>query len=93
VRNGRDGTGGTVPSVEPNRRLVAASLANTAYLLVYYAALVRTSVSVVTPVLGSSTVLVVAGAAVFLQDDEAVTWRLVGAAVVVVAGITVVLRA
>lgn len=65
-RNGRDGTGGILPSVVLNRWLVAASLANTVYLLAYYAALVRTPVSVVTPVLGSSTVLVVAGAALFL---------------------------
>ena len=80
-------------SIELNRWLVAASLANTIYLLTYYAALVRAPVSLVTPILGSSTVLVVAGAAAFLQDDEAVTWRLAGAAVVVALGITVVLRA
>lgn len=84
---------GVVPSIEFDRWLVVASLANTAYLLAYYAALARTPVSVVAPVLGTSTVLVVAGAAAFLRDDERVTWRLAGAALVVVLGITLVLRA
>lgn len=83
---------GIVPSVDLNRWLVVASLANTGYLLAYYASLARAPVSVVTPVLGTSTVLVVAGAAAFLQDDERVTWRLAGAAVVVVLGIALVLQ-
>lgn len=85
--------GGYVPSVALNRWILVASLANTAYLLSYYAALARTPVTVVTPVLGTSTLLVVAGAAVFLQDDERVTWRLGTAALVVVLGIVIVVRA
>lgn len=84
---------GLVPSVDVNRYLVVASLANTAYLLAYYAALSRAPVSVVTPVIGTSTVLVVAGAALFLQDDERVTGRLAVAALVVALGIALVLRA
>lgn len=82
-----------VAPVDLNRWLVVASLANTVYLLSYYAALTRTPVTVVTPVLGTSTLLVVAGAAVFLQDDERVTRRLVAAALVVALGIGLVVRA
>lgn len=83
---------GVVPTVDVNRWLVVASLANTAYLLSYYAALVRTSVSVVTPVLGTSTLLVVVGSRVFLGDDERVTWKLVVAALVVVTGVIFVVQ-
>lgn len=86
----RDARGGLVPSTPPNRWLVAASLANTTYLLSYYAALSRAPVSVVTPVLGISTLLVVAGAAAFLRGDERVTWTLGAGALLVVAGIGVV---
>ena len=48
---------------------------------------------VVTPVLGTSTLIVVAGAAVFLQDVERVMWKLAGAALVVVSGIVLVVQA
>ena len=88
----RGDTGVGVPSIDLNRWLVVASLANTVYLLAYYAALTRAPVSVVAPVLGTSTVLVVAGSAAFLQDDERVTWRLAGATLLVVLGVTLVLR-
>lgn len=84
---------GLVPSVAANRWILVASLANSAYLLAYYAALARTPVAVVTPVLGTSTLLVVAGAAAFLQDDERVTWRLGAAALVVVTGVAIVVGA
>lgn len=84
---------GAVPSIDVNRWILTASLANTAYLLSYYAALVRTPVSVVTPVLGTSTLLVIGGAAVFLRGDERVTWKLAGAALVVASGIALVVRA
>lgn len=77
-------------SLNTNRWLVIAAVANTGYLLAYYAALVRAPVSVVTPVLGSSTLFVVAGAAVFMQREERVTFRLVGAAVLVVIGVVLV---
>ena len=84
---------GRVPSVAVNRWLIVASVANTVYLSAYYAALARTPVAVVTPVLGTSTLLVVAGAAIFLQADERVTWKLGGATAVVVAGILLVVQA
>lgn len=48
-----------MPSVAVNRWILVAGLANTAYLLSDYAALARTPVTVVTPVLGTSTLLVV----------------------------------
>jgi drug/metabolite transporter (DMT)-like permease len=73
-----------------NRALVAAGVANTAYLISFYAALDRIPVTVVTPITGVSTVLVVAGAAVFLQRDERVTWRLGLAALLAVAGVVLV---
>lgn len=84
---------GFAPAIGLNRWLVIAGVANTAYLLCYYAALARTPVVVVTPVLGISTLLVVAAAAVFLRDDERVTWQLAVASLVVVAGIVFVVRA
>lgn len=90
VRGDRD----TVwPTGGLDRWLVTAGLANTAYLLAYYAALARTPVAVVTPVLGTSTLLVVAAAAVFLQDDERVTWTLGAATLVVVLGIALIVAA
>lgn len=88
-----DGRDALVPSIDVNHWVIVASLANTAYLLSYYMALARTPVSVVTPVLGTSTLLVVAGAAVFLQHDEHVTWKLGGAAIVVVIGTLLVVGA
>ncbi|TQQ82762.1 hypothetical protein EGH24_04790 [Halonotius terrestris] len=84
-------TGG-FESLQVTRWLLVASVANTVYLLAYYAALARIDVAVVTPVLGLSTLFVVAGAAVFLQGDERVTWRLVGATVIVVAGVVLVVQ-
>jgi drug/metabolite transporter (DMT)-like permease len=83
---------GRWPTISANRWLVAASVANTAYLLSYYAALARTPVSVVTPILGASTLFVVVGAALFLQRDERVTWRLGAAATLVVAGVVFVVQ-
>lgn len=79
-------------SIGVNRWLVAASVANTAYLLSYYAALARTPVAVVTPVLGASTLFVVGGAALFLQREERVTWRLAGGAVLVLIGVVLVVQ-
>lgn len=83
---------GTLVPMRASRWLVVAAVANTAYLLAYYAALARAPVTVVTPVLGASTLFVVVGAAGFLQRDERVTWRLVGAAVVVVLGVAFVVQ-
>jgi uncharacterized membrane protein len=73
-----------------NRALVAAGVANTTYLISFYAALDRIPVTVVTPITGVSTVLVVAGAAAFLQRDERVTWRLGVAALLAVGGVVLV---
>ncbi|QLC33096.1 DMT family transporter [Halarchaeum sp. CBA1220] len=75
-----------------NRWLLGASVANTGYLVTYYAALDRAPVAVVTPLLGVSTLFVVVGAAVLLRRDERVTWRLGVAAVLVVAGAALVVR-
>ncbi|MBP2251223.1 drug/metabolite transporter (DMT)-like permease [Halarchaeum solikamskense] len=83
---------GTAWRPRANRWLLAASVANTAYLGAYYAALGRAPVAVVTPLLGVSTLFVVAGAALFLQREERVTPRLGVAAVLVVAGAALVVR-
>lgn len=81
---------GRRPSIRPNRWLLMAAVANTAYLASYYAALARAPVTVVMPILGSSTLFVVGGAAVFLQADERVTWRLTAAALLVVLGVVLI---
>lgn len=78
------------PSVSIDRWVVLAGLANTGYLLAYYAALALTPVIVVTPIMSLSTLFVVGGAVAVLRDDEGVTPRLVGAAVVVVLGAVMV---
>lgn len=52
----------------------------------------RTSVAVVTPVLGVSTLFVVAGAAVLLQREERVPSRFGTAAVLVAVGVAFVVR-
>lgn len=83
---------GRLPSVGGNRWLAVAGVANTTYLLAYFGALARLPVAVATPVLGVSTLFVVAGAALFLQHDEQVTWRLAGASAVVVAGVSIVVQ-
>jgi drug/metabolite transporter (DMT)-like permease len=49
-------------------------------------------VAVVAPLLGVSTLFVVAGAGLFLQREERVTWRLGAAAVLVVAGAVLVVQ-
>lgn len=74
------------PPKSVDRWMVLAGLGNTVYLLAYYAALARAPVVVVTPVMGLSTLFVVAGAATFLPESEGVTRRLVAAAAVVVLG-------
>lgn len=75
-----------------NRWLLVAGLANTGYLLSYFAALSHTSVAIVTAVMGISTVFVAGGAAIFLQHDERVTWRLIGAAIIVSIGLGLVVQ-
>ncbi|MFC7139604.1 EamA family transporter [Halosimplex aquaticum] len=83
---------GGVQPIGVNRWLVAASVANTVYLLSYYEALARTPVTVVTPVLSTSTLFVIGGAALFLRKDERVTRRLVAGALLVVLGVVFVVR-
>lgn len=89
-RSARDGYR---PSGSVDRWTLLAGLANTVYLLAYYAALARAPVVVVTPVMGLSTLFVVVGAAAFFREDEGVTRRLVAAAAVVVVGAVLVARA
>lgn len=78
-------------SIRPNRWLVLAGVVNTVYLVSYLAALARIPVSVVTPILGASPLLVLVGAAIFIQHEERVTARLALAVVVVVVGVVLVL--
>lgn len=85
--------GGRGLSITLDRWLGLAALANTVYLLAYYAALARIPVSVATPILGTSTLLVVLAAAVFIPEDERVTAKLVAAAAVVLVGVGLVVRA
>ena len=83
---------GAAPDISVNRWLLVASVANTSYLLSYFAALDRIPVSVVTPVLSTSTLFVVLGAALFLQGDERVTRQLAAGAVLVVVGVVFVVQ-
>lgn len=74
----------------PGRRdrwLVLAGVANSVYLLAYYAAVARIPVATAAPLMGSSTLFVVAGAALFFRESERVTRRLAAAAGLVVAGV------
>lgn len=72
------------------RWFVGAGLANTGFLLAYYAALEITPVVLVVPIMQMSPLLVLALSATFLGHLERVTWRLAAAAVVIVVGATVV---
>lgn len=74
------------------RWYVLAGLANTGFLLAYYAGLSISRVGVVVPITQMSPLLVMAASAVFLRKVETVTPRLVaGAVVIVTGGITVTL--
>lgn len=86
----RAARGERTASVAVTRPLLVAGVANTAYLLAYYAALSRARVVVVTPVLATAPLFVVAGAALFLRDAERVTPRLVAGVLLVVAGVLLV---
>lgn len=72
------------------RWYVGAGIANTIFLLAYYAALEVAPVVLVVPVMQTSPLLVLALSAAFLGRLERVTWRLAAAAIVVVAGAIVV---
>lgn len=77
-------------SVAVTGPLLVAGVANTGYLLAYYAALSRARVVVVTPVLATAPLFVVAGAALFLRGTERVTPRLAAGTALVVAGVVLV---
>jgi len=82
---------GTVPRVwelpgDALKWSVVAGLANTGFLLAYYAGLEVSRVGVVVPIMQTSPLIVIAVSAVFLGRLERVTPRLVGAAAVIVAG-------
>lgn len=73
------------------RWFVLAGLANTLFLLGYYTSLSIAPVSVVSPVVATSTLFVVLLSAVFMPSRlERVTWRLVTAATVVVVGVVLI---
>lgn len=72
------------------RWYVAAGVANTLFLLAYYAALEIAPVVLVIPVLQASPLFVIAISLVFLERLERITPRLVLGALVVVAGTVVV---
>ncbi|MCY4730010.1 EamA family transporter [Natronomonas gomsonensis] len=65
---------------------VAAGLANSAFLLSYYAALAVAPVVLVQPVLQTSPLFVILISYVFLQRLERVTWKIVAAAGIVALG-------
>lgn len=74
------------------RWYVIAGLANTGFLIAYYAGLNVSRVGIVVPITQMSPLLVVAASAVFLRGVETVTPRLVsGAGIIVAGGITVTL--
>lgn len=69
---------------------VLAGLANTGFLLAYYAGLNVSRVSIVVPIMQTSPLIVIVLSAIFLRRLERVTPRLVGAATVIVAGAVLV---
>lgn len=73
-------------ATDDGRWIVLAGVANTAFLLFYYAGLAVSNVSVVVPIMQTSPVLVLAASALFLRRIETVTPRLVAAAGIIVAG-------
>ncbi|QLD89134.1 DMT family transporter [Natronomonas salina] len=69
---------------------VAAGLANSAFLLSYYAALAVAPVVLVQPVLQTSPLFVIVISYVFLQRLERVTWKIVVAGAIVALGAALV---
>lgn len=75
----------------PSRWYVAAGVANTSFLLSYYAALRVAPVSIVVPIVQTSPLVVIVLSLLFLPTRlERVTWRLAAGAAVVVAGAVLV---
>lgn len=71
--------------------LLLAGIANTLFILGYYAALGVAPVSIVTPIIITNSLFVVFLSAIFMPDRlERVTWRLAVAAIVVVIGVLVI---
>lgn len=68
------------------RWVVAAGIANTAFLLAYYAGLSVARVSVVVPIMQTSPLLVAGASVLFLRGVERVTVPLVAGSSIVVAG-------
>ena len=67
--------------------LVGAGLANTVFLLGYYAALETEPVATIVPLVQSSPLLVIAISIAFVSDDlERVTWRLTAGALIAMMG-------
>lgn len=83
---------GERPSLRPTRWVALAALANTAYLAAYLMALSRTPVSVVTPIIGASPLLVLLGSVTVDDAGEQITRRLVVGVLVLVSGVALVLR-
>lgn len=65
---------------------LAAGLANTSFMVTYYAALAVSPVVLVVPIIQTSPLFVLLLSFVFIQRLERVTWRLAAGAAVVVAG-------
>ncbi len=84
--------GGRYRPARPTRLALVAGVANTVYLAAYLAALARTPVSLVAPVLGASPLLVLLGSAILTPEDEQVTLRLGAAVAVLVTGVVLVLQ-
>ncbi len=72
------------------RWYVAAGLANTGFMVVYYFALEAAPVALVVPIVQSSPLVVLGVSALFLDRLEDVTWRLTAGALVAVSGAVVV---
>lgn len=69
---------------------LAAGVANTVFLVAYYAALSVAPVAVVVPIMQTSPLVVVLVSLVCLQHLERVNWRLIVASAVVVVGAVVI---
>lgn len=73
------------------RWFILAGIANTLFLLGYYLSLEIAPVSVVTPIIVSSTLFVIILSALFMPARlERVTWKLFVAATIVVAGVLII---
>jgi drug/metabolite transporter (DMT)-like permease len=81
---------GESPQLRLTRWVAIATLANTVYLLAYLAALSHVPISVVTPIVGASPVVVLAASAATARTGERLTARLALGVVVLVTGVALV---